>query len=137
MRWSLLGPVQVTAGGRVLPIDRPQQRAVLALLLLNADRLVPAGQLVAALWADDPPASARTQVQVCVSRIRSALRDAGAGDLLVTQGGGYRLTVRGTELDLTEFAEAVERARAEAEAGRPAEAARLLRAGLALWRGPA
>ncbi|WP_353899508.1 BTAD domain-containing putative transcriptional regulator [Micromonospora harpali] len=137
MRWSLLGPVQVTAGGRVLPIDRPQQRAVLALLLLNADRLVPAGQLVAALWADDPPASARTQVQVCVSRIRSALRDAGAGDLLVTQGGGYRLTVRGTELDLTEFAEAVERARAEEAAGRPAEAARLLRAGLALWRGPA
>ncbi|MDG4817210.1 BTAD domain-containing putative transcriptional regulator [Micromonospora sp. WMMD956] len=137
MRWSLLGPVQATAGGRVLAIDRPQQRAVLALLLLNADRLVPAGQLVAALWADEPPTSARNQVQVCVSRIRSALRDAGAGDLLVTQGGGYRLTVRGTELDLTEFTAAVERARVEEAAGRPAEAARLLRAGLALWRGPA
>ncbi|MBM0276060.1 AfsR/SARP family transcriptional regulator, partial [Micromonospora tarensis] len=95
MRWSLLGPVQVTAGGRVLPIDRPQQRAVLALLLLNADRLVPLGQLVAALWANDPPASARTQVQVCVSRIRAALREAGATDVLTTQGGGYRLTVRG------------------------------------------
>ncbi|MFC8847306.1 MULTISPECIES: BTAD domain-containing putative transcriptional regulator [unclassified Micromonospora] len=137
MRWSLLGPVQVTAGGRVLAIDRPQQRAVLALLLLNADRLVSAGQLVAALWADDPPASARTQVQVCVSRIRAALREAGAADLLATQGGGYRLTVRGTELDLTEFTVAVERARAEEASGRPAEAARLLRDGLALWRGPA
>ncbi|PTA46510.1 AfsR/SARP family transcriptional regulator [Micromonospora sp. RP3T] len=137
MRWSLLGPVQVTAGGRVLPIDRPQQRAVLALLLLNAGRLVPLGQLVSALWGDDPPASARTQVQVCVSRIRAALRDAGAADLLATQGGGYRLTVRGTELDLAEFTAAVERARAEETAGRRAEAARLLRDGLALWRGPA
>ncbi|MEV4213677.1 BTAD domain-containing putative transcriptional regulator [Micromonospora sp. NPDC049662] len=137
MRWSVLGPVQVTAGGRVLPIDRPQQRAVLALLLLNADRLVPLGQVVSALWADDPPASARTQVQVCVSRIRAALREAGAGDLLATQGGGYRLTVGGTELDLTEFSVAVERARVEETAGRRAEAARLLRDGLALWQGPA
>ncbi|WFE39284.1 BTAD domain-containing putative transcriptional regulator [Micromonospora sp. WMMD998] len=137
MRWSLLGPVQVTAGGRVLPIDRPQQRAVLALLLLNADRLVPLGQFVSALWADEPPASARTQVQVCVSRIRAALREAGAADLLTTQGGGYRLTVRGTELDLAEFSGAVERAGAEEAAGRRAEAARLLRDGLAVWRGPA
>ncbi|MEU0551644.1 BTAD domain-containing putative transcriptional regulator [Micromonospora sp. NPDC005979] len=137
MRWSVLGPVQVTAGGRVLPIDRPQQRAVLALLLLNADRLVPLGQVVSALWADDPPASARTQVQVCVSRIRAALREAGAADLLTTQSGGYRLTVGGTELDLTEFTVAVERARVEETAGRRAEAARLLRDGLALWRGPA
>ncbi|MFI5836577.1 BTAD domain-containing putative transcriptional regulator [Micromonospora sp. NPDC051300] len=137
MRWSLLGPVQVTAGGRVLPIDRPQQRAVLALLLLNADKLVPFGQVVSALWADGPPASARTQVQVCVSRIRAALRDAGAADLLTTHGGGYRLTVRGTELDLAEFTGAVERARVEEAAGRPAEAARLLHDGLALWRGPA
>ncbi|MGW1057076.1 AfsR/SARP family transcriptional regulator [Micromonospora rubida] len=137
MRWSVLGPVQVTAGGRILAIDRPQQRAVLALLLLDADRLVSAGQLVAALWADDPPATARTQVQVCVSRIRAALRAEGAAGLLVTQGGGYRLTVRGTELDLAEFTAAVEQARAEEAAGRPAEAARLLRAGLALWRGPA
>lgn len=137
MRWSVLGPVQVTVGGRVLPIDRPQQRAVLALLLLNAERLVPLGHLVSALWADDPPASARTQVQVCVSRIRAALREAGAADLLTTQGGGYRLTVGGTELDLTEFTAAVERARVEEAAGRQAEAARLLRDGLALWRGPA
>ncbi|MGW5556518.1 AfsR/SARP family transcriptional regulator [Micromonospora sp. NPDC003944] len=137
MRWSVLGPVQVTAGGRVLPIDRPQQRAVLALLLLNADRLVPLRQLVSALWADDPPASARTQVQVCVSRIRAALREAGAGELLTTQGGGYRLTVRGGELDLAEFTMAVEHARAEEAAGQQAEAARLLREGLALWRGPA
>ncbi|WP_433537836.1 ATP-binding protein [Micromonospora sp. CA-249363] len=137
MRWSVLGPVQVTAGGRVLPIDRPQQRAVLALLLLNADRLVPLGQLVSALWADDPPVSARTQVQVCVSRIRAALREAGAAALLTTQTGGYRLTLGGTELDLAEFTVAVERARAEEAAGRQAEAARLLRDGLALWRGPA
>ncbi|MGK5440281.1 AfsR/SARP family transcriptional regulator [Micromonospora sp. URMC 105] len=137
MRWSLLGPVQITADGRVLAVDRPQQRAVLALLLLNADRLVSAAHLAAALWADEPPASARTQVQVCVSRIRAVLRAEGGGDLLVSQAGGYRLRVPGSELDLTEFVAAVEQARVEETAGRPAEAARLLRRGLALWRGPA
>ncbi|MEU9505950.1 BTAD domain-containing putative transcriptional regulator [Micromonospora sp. NPDC048170] len=137
MRWSVLGPVQVAAQGRVLAIARPQQRAVLALLLLDADRLVSVDHLVAALWADDPPASARTQVQVSVSRIRAALRAEGAADLLVTHGSGYRLAVHGSALDLTEFEMAVEQARTEEAAGRPAEAARLLRGGLALWRGPA
>ncbi|WP_326563718.1 AfsR/SARP family transcriptional regulator [Micromonospora peucetia] len=137
MRWSVLGPVQVAVRDRVLPIGRPQQRAVLALLLLDADRLVSVDHLVAALWADDPPASARTQVQVGVCRIRTALRAEGAADLLVTQGSGYRLAVHGSALDLTEFEMAVEKARIEEAAGRPDEAARLLRSGLTLWRGPA
>ncbi|MEU6075427.1 BTAD domain-containing putative transcriptional regulator [Micromonospora sp. NPDC047074] len=121
----------------MLAIARPQQRAVLALLLLDADRVVSVEHLVAALWADHPPASARTQVQVAVSRIRTALRAEGAAGLLVTQGSGYRLAVHGPALDLTEFEMAVESARDEEAAGNPEEAARLLRGGLALWRGPA
>ncbi|MFD1323054.1 AfsR/SARP family transcriptional regulator [Micromonospora sonneratiae] len=137
MRWRLLGPIEVTAGGRVLGIRRPQQRAVLALLLLNANRLVPAQQLVDALWADEPPASARTQVQVCVSQIRAALRGTELADALVSHAGGYRLAVGDGDLDLAEFTRAVGQARVASDAGQLSTAADLLRAGLALWRGPA
>ena len=137
MRWRVLGPVEVCVDGRVADIRRPQQRAVLALLLLNADRVVPLDHVISALWAEEPPASARTQVQVCMSRIRTALRDAGMSDVLTSDAGGYRLGVADDGLDLTTFAAAVERARAAQAAGRPAEAAESLRHGLALWRGPA
>ncbi|MFV2022860.1 AfsR/SARP family transcriptional regulator [Micromonospora sp. LOL_023] len=64
MRFRILGPVEVVVDGQTLPIDRPQERAVLALLLLDADRVVPAGRIATALWGERPPASARTQVQV-------------------------------------------------------------------------
>ncbi|MEH1015725.1 BTAD domain-containing putative transcriptional regulator [Micromonospora sp. CPCC 206060] len=137
MRWRVLGPVEVTVDGQVLPISRPQQRAVLALLLLNADRVVSAGHLVEALWGDDPPASARTQVQVCVSQIRAALRSAGLPEVLVSTGGGYRLTVADDDFDLARFTHAVAGARAAIGAGHAEEAARQFATGLALWRGPA
>ncbi|MEU5945784.1 BTAD domain-containing putative transcriptional regulator [Micromonospora sp. NPDC047465] len=137
MRWCVLGPVEVSVAGRALPIDRPQHRALLALLMLNAGRLVSPGQLIEALWAADPPVSARTQVQVCVSRIRAALRAADLSGALVTHSGGYRLLVDDGALDLAEFTVLLRQARAAEAAGQLAEAARLLRAGLALWRGPA
>ncbi|MBO4209950.1 AfsR/SARP family transcriptional regulator [Micromonospora echinofusca] len=137
MRWRVLGPVEVTVDGRVLPISRPQQRAVLALLLLNAGRVVSAGHLAEALWGDDPPSSARTQVQVCVSQIRSALRPAGLAEVLASTGGGYRLAVADDDLDLARFTHAASRARAAVRAGDPETAARELTTGLALWRGPA
>ncbi|WFE26979.1 BTAD domain-containing putative transcriptional regulator [Solwaraspora sp. WMMD791] len=134
MRFRILGPVEVVVDGRALPVNRPQERAVLAVLALDADRVVPAGRLVAALWGDRPPPSARTQVQVCVSRIRAALRDAGLDPALSTVAGGYRLAVDGG-CDYTEFTGCVRRARSASAAGAYAVAATTLRQGLALWRG--
>jgi DNA-binding SARP family transcriptional activator len=133
MGWRVLGPVEVIAGGRTLDIRRPQQRAVLALLLLDADRVVPAARLVAALWGDAPPASARTQVQVCVSRIRATLRGAGLAGALSSRAGGYLLAPGPGELDLARFEALVGRA----AGAPPEEASAALRAALALWRGPA
>jgi len=135
--WRILGPVEVTAGGRVLGVQRPQQRAVLALLLLHAGHVVSARQIESALWAGTAPQSARTQVQVCVSRIRAALRDGGLADALTSHAGGYRLTPGAGELDLAEFGALVRAAQADADAGRHACAVPALRAALALWRGPA
>jgi len=135
--WRILGPVEIAVDGNVLAIQRPQERATLAYLLLNANLVVPAELLVDALWGSSPPPSARTAVQTYVSRIRRALRDSGAGDALLSQHGGYRLVVADGDLDLAIFVERIAQARVAAANGDPAAAATFLRAGIAMWRGQA
>jgi DNA-binding SARP family transcriptional activator len=137
MRWRVLGPVGAWAHGEPLPVHRPQQRAVLAYLLLNANRVVSPEQLAEALWGGAPPPSARTQVQVCVSRLRQLARAAGAGELIVSEAGGYRIGAAEQDLDLTCFSALVNRAHELTRSGEPEPATVLLRQGLALWRGPA
>jgi DNA-binding SARP family transcriptional activator/tetratricopeptide (TPR) repeat protein len=134
MRWRILGPVEVAARDEPMPLPRPQQRSVLAYLLLNANHVVSTGRLVEALWGPAPPASARVQVQSCISQIRRALRAEGADNVLTSLAGGYRLSVADGELDLAVFTDYVARARAAA-ASDPTGAAELARAGLAEWRG--
>jgi DNA-binding SARP family transcriptional activator/tetratricopeptide (TPR) repeat protein len=133
MRWRLLGPVEVT--GAPPPALRPQHRAFLAFLLLHHGQTVSVDRLVEAMWAGAPPASARTQIHGCVSRLRQVLRAVDLEPALTGRSGGYRLTVEPADLDLTSFRSGVAQARAAAE--RPEEAAEALRAALGLWRGPA
>ena len=76
----LLGPVQAVRAGREVPLGGPRQRAVLALLVLEAGRVVPAGRLVEELWRGSPPPGAAKTLRSYVSRLRSA---AGTGS-----GGG-------------------------------------------------
>ncbi|WP_170318926.1 AfsR/SARP family transcriptional regulator, partial [Allorhizocola rhizosphaerae] len=122
MKWRVLGPVEAIADDRPIPVGRPQHRAVLAFLLLNANRAVSVEQLIEALWGGAAPSTARTQVHGCVSRLRHNLRAAGLGEALVRGGGGYRLDVAGGDLDLAVFADLVARAREV----NPVEAAGLL-----------
>ena len=133
MRFAILGPLEVVADGRQLPLGGPQQRALLAVLLLNAGRVVSTDRLVESLWGDEPPSSARSLLQGCVAGLRRAFRDA-ARQPLVTRAPGYRLEVGPDELDLDTFERLV------AAAGRPEitreRCAELLGEALALWRGP-
>ncbi|MEU3454501.1 BTAD domain-containing putative transcriptional regulator [Micromonospora sp. NPDC006766] len=123
------------ADERQLHLQRPQHRAVLAYLLLNANHVVPTGQVIDALWGEAPPASARAQVQACVSHIRRALSGGKGGGVLISQAGGYRIVVTEGELDQADFARRVREARVIAADGNLASAADLLRSALALWRG--
>jgi DNA-binding SARP family transcriptional activator/class 3 adenylate cyclase len=131
MEFRILGPLEAVDEGRIVELGPGQQRALLALLLLNPGRTMPMARLVEELWDDDPPASARKVIQVHVSRLRKLLPDG----MLRTHAPGYRLEVPPERVDLYRF----ERLRADAqlglEQGRIAEAARALRDGLALWRG--
>ena len=137
MRWRVLGPVEAVVRGEPLPITRPQHRAVLAYLLLNANVVVPSGQLAEALWGGAAPERARTQIQVCVSRLRHLIRTAGIGEKILSVAGGYRITVADEELDLIVFSALAAAAREHSEAGAAEQATVLLRRCLALWRGPA
>jgi DNA-binding SARP family transcriptional activator len=119
----------VRVDGRRVAVAGVKERALLAILLLNANRPVSADGLIDELWEDDPPATARKSLQVRIAGLRKALGD----DSIVTFGGGYAVRVDPGALDLELF----ERRLAKAADAVPAEAAELLRSALALWRGPA
>ncbi|MGR6322497.1 BTAD domain-containing putative transcriptional regulator [Micromonospora soli] len=136
MRFGILGPLRVGAGEATVTAGR--DRTVLAMLLLRAGRVVPVEELIDAVWEDHPPATARTQLQICVSRLRQRLSLLGMSpEVIVRDPVGYGVWVEPDELDALVFAREVETGRAALAAGQPTEARRRYRAALALWRGPA
>jgi DNA-binding SARP family transcriptional activator len=137
MLFGVLGPLEVTAGAKSLELSSSRQRVVLTMLLLQAGRAVPLTRLVDALWDDNPPATAKGQVQTCVSALRKQLRELCAEELLSTSPAGYSIDVPDGSLDMTTFERLAERGRAAAAGQRNEDAVRDLRSALALWRGAA
>lgn len=131
----ILGPIQLAgAAGVVQPAGR-RQRVVLSMLALNVRRLTPVAQLIDAVWDGTPPNSAHSQIQICVSGLRKLMRAARCVTQIRTRPPGYLLD--GEDLDSRRFGRLVDAARAHENAGQPAEAVRVLRSALGLWRGPA
>jgi DNA-binding SARP family transcriptional activator len=128
MDFRVLGPLEVAGDEGTVALGGVKQRAVLAMLLLHANKVVSSDRLIDALWGASPPLTARKGIQVYVWRLRGAL----AGERLVTRSSGYVLYVEPEELDLARFEQLVAEARRA-----PAEsAAAKLREALGLWRGP-
>ena len=119
MDFRILGPLQVLDEGRELPLGGAKQRALLAVLLLDPNRVVSRDRLIDELWHTDPPETAPTALQVYVSQLRKAL----GRDLILTQPPGYLIRVSDGELDLHRFERLVATARTE----EPAQAALLRR----------
>jgi DNA-binding SARP family transcriptional activator len=133
MQFGLLGPLTVRSGDAVL-IPAGKQRVVLAALLLNANRVVPAEDLAEALWGAEPPPSAGVTVQNYVARLRKVLEDHGHSRI-GTQPRGYMISVADDELDVTRFEALVAASRQAAREGSWDTAAAEARAALGLWRG--
>ncbi len=125
----MLGPLEVLSDGQPLQLGPPQQRALLALLLLNANQVVATDRLAEELWPAEVPKTASKAIQVYVSSLRKAFGTS--RDALETRGNGYVLHVEAGELDLHEFELLLERAKAEEPGARVAT----LRSALSLWRG--
>jgi DNA-binding SARP family transcriptional activator/tetratricopeptide (TPR) repeat protein len=131
----LLGPLQVRCDGVVVAVGAGKQRALLAALLLQAGRVVPADQLAELLWAPGPPPpTAPVALRNYVMRLRHALGPAGQ-HLIVTRAGGYVITPGGCELDLARMEQELAAARAAARSGDWQQAAGHADASLGWWRG--
>ncbi|MET0817950.1 MAG: winged helix-turn-helix domain-containing protein, partial [Solirubrobacteraceae bacterium] len=114
-----MGPVNASLEGRPVPLGATKQRAVLAMLALEPNRVVPLERLVDGLWGERPPASATKMVQHYVSHLRRLLDGADAE--IVTHGRGYELRVAPEAIDVARFERLIEHAEGEAA--------------LVLWRG--
>ncbi|MCL7376910.1 BTAD domain-containing putative transcriptional regulator [Streptomyces sp. 35G-GA-8] len=140
VRFAVLGPVQVWRAGRELSLGRPQERALLALLLVRAGQPVPVSDLVAALWGTRPPHSAVNVIRRHVGSLRRLLEPGlpvrAAGRWLVRASGGYQLMTDPDTLDLLEFRRLCEAARQVAGETPPTRTLDLFTEALGLWRGP-
>ena len=138
--FRVLGPLEVSRAGRFLALGGPRQRAVLALLLLEANRVVSMDRLAEDLWAGHPPEGWATTLQTYVFHLRRALEPdrprGAAGSVLVTRDRGYLLRVDRAHVDSAVFEDGFTAGRAALDAGSHAEAAETLRRALSLWRGP-
>src|SRR5688572_11957202 len=135
LQFRILGPLEVVRGDQRLAFRGSRERAVLALLVLHANRTVSAERLAEDLWSGDPPEGAIHSLRVYVSRLRQAL--GAAGEAVVTRPSAYELQIDPATVDALRFEELVARGRDEAKAGDRHAAATTLREALALWRGPA
>jgi DNA-binding SARP family transcriptional activator len=133
MDFRILGPLEAMADAGPVKLAGGKQNALLALLLLHADRVVPMDRLVDDLWGEHVPKSAQKMVQVFVSQLRKQLPDG----VLRTRAPGYQVALDGHTLDLREFEQLSTRGRQALRHGRVGEAAATLREALALWRGSA
>ena len=128
MEFRILGPLEVLEEERTLNVAGRKQRALLAVLLLNANQAVSKDSLIESMWGDEPPSTASKAIQVYVSQLRRVLGKR----RLETKAPGYLLCVRNDELDLYRF----EMLRKQAKDVDAKTASTLLHEALALWRGP-
>lgn len=130
--FRVLGPLQVVNAH----ITASRQQIVLAMLLLEANHVVPVGRLIDAVWEDSPPLTAKSQIQICISTVRRALNAAGLSERIVTSPAGYQLKVADGELDLRAFDDLVGAGRAAVREHRLDAAAAAYRQAIALYHGP-
>ncbi|GIH11522.1 SARP family transcriptional regulator [Rhizocola hellebori] len=129
----VLGPVEVVGPHGPAALVGAKQRAVLALLALNAGTVVPQWRLVDALWGDPPPRTAVKSLQSHVARVRQALAVCGLPEVLTTRESGYALMLPPDTVDAWRFEQRVRQARENLADGVITKAADHLRDGLALW----
>jgi DNA-binding SARP family transcriptional activator/DNA-binding beta-propeller fold protein YncE len=134
MEFRVLGRLEVVVDDVPVALGGSKQRTLLAHLLLNANAVVSADQLVDVLWGEEPPATATHTLHVYVSQLRKLLKD-GDDVELATEGRGYALRLPPEALDLTRFLRRSEAGRRALTSGNLEVAATELREALAMWRG--
>src|SRR6188472_1641459 len=129
LEFRILGPFEVSNETGPVALGGPKQRGLLAILVLEAGRVVPTDRLIDLLWGEEAPKSATASLQNAVGRLRRAL----GPDVLETRAPGYVLHVRQDQIDARRF----ERTLTGVRELPASERRQRLDDALALWRGPA
>ena len=120
-------------------MGQPRQQAVLGILAMRANRVISRGELVDAVWGQDPPASAEGGIYTYVAGLRRIIEPnrslRGPGRVLVSSGAGYVLHLVPGQPDAVAFEQDLGRARQLRKTGDLAGAAVALNSALSLWRG--
>ena len=135
--FRLLGPLRVLVSGEPRHVGGPRQQIVLTTLLLEANRVVPVERLIEAVWGEDPPATARAQIQMAVWQLRRRFAEWTDAELIVSYPAGYAIEVPGLSMDMLRFDQAVAAGREAVRRGDIAAAVKMLRDALDMWRGSA
>ena len=135
---GLLGPLEMSVDGAVVPLGTPKQRAVLAMLLMNRNSPVGVERLITAVWEGWPPSGARASIHSYVSNLRKLLAGAGIDPraVLAAAPPGYRLSIPENTCDIGRFIAEKNAGVHAAATGRFEQASQHLSAALAEWRGP-
>src|SRR5688500_1014615 len=113
VRYRLLGPMEVCVDGAPVKLPGTAERALLAQLLLNPSRTIPATMLVDRLWSESTlPVDPMNALQIRVSKLRRALKAMGVGDVVTREGVGYRATIEVSTVDALDFADRIRTVRA-------------------------
>ena len=131
--YGLLGPLEAHVDGRPARLGGTRQRAVLAMLVLNAGQVVPTDRLIDETWPEEPPDTAANVVQGHVSSLRKEL----GRDAIQTRDPGYLMRVDAGAIDIARFERLAAEGAALLREGRAEDACVALAQGLGLWRGPA
>lgn len=141
MRFEVLGPLRIQDEGAPLPLTSGRQRALLANLLIADGDTVPTDRLIDAVWGEDLPSNPANTLQHGVAQLRKLIEPGRTRNdppaVLISEGAGYRLDLRGHSFDLVEFQDLLNRGRGFLDEGAAGAAFEQFTQALALWRGPA
>ncbi|SDL84328.1 DNA-binding transcriptional activator of the SARP family [Nonomuraea maritima] len=139
LKFAVLGPVRAWRDGRELDLGTPLQRSIIGMLLLREGHAITPNEMIDGVWGEDAPPRALGALRTYVSRLRTVLEPdrpaRSRPELLTSIGRGYALRLPADALDLARFERDVAAAETARKAGRTDQAARLLRAALALFEG--
>ncbi|HEU0248765.1 MAG TPA: BTAD domain-containing putative transcriptional regulator [Gaiellaceae bacterium] len=132
LEFRILGPLEVIGDDGPIPLGGPKQRATLAILLLDANRVVSVDRLADDLYSGAAPVTAVTQVQRQISELRKSI----GASAIETRAPGYVIRLTSEQLDLKHFEHRTEEATRALARGDARAAADLFGDALELWRGP-
>ncbi len=135
MSFRILGPLELAGRTGPVALSAARQSIIMSTLLLECNRIVSVDRLVDAIWPEEPPATARGQIQICISSLRGILTKHELPGVIRTKAPGYQLEVGEDAVDLLAFERLVAAGRQAGTAGRLAEAVEAYKQAVTLWRG--